>query len=55
MLGTVMVCCFFEIIFSFVPKHILRKLFPPVVSGTSIVLLGTSLAGAFTRPLLTST
>jgi len=45
MLGTTMVCCFLEIFLSFMPKPLLRKLFPPIVTGPSIMLTGAGLTG----------
>lgn len=45
-LGTVLVCCFYQIFVSFVPSRVLRRVFPPVVTGTCLVLLGSALIGA---------
>jgi len=45
MLGTTMVCCLFEIVLSFVPKGALRKLFPPIVTGPAVMLIGAGLTG----------
>eukprot|EP00271_Cylindrocystis_brebissonii_P023449 TRINITY_DN9731_c0_g1_i1.p1 TRINITY_DN9731_c0_g1~~TRINITY_DN9731_c0_g1_i1.p1 ORF type:complete len:633 (+),score=99.93 TRINITY_DN9731_c0_g1_i1:213-2111(+) len=42
-LGTVCVCCFVEILLSFAPPKVLRRLFPPVVSGTTVILIGFAL------------
>ncbi|KAI7859300.1 permease family-domain-containing protein [Circinella umbellata] len=41
-LGTSMVCSLFEIFMSFLPPKVLKKLFPPIVSGTTIFLIGCS-------------
>ncbi|GAN08690.1 purine permease [Mucor ambiguus] len=41
-LGTSMVCSFFEIGMSFLPPKTIRRLFPPIVSGTTILLIGCS-------------
>ncbi|KAI9480939.1 MAG: permease family-domain-containing protein [Benjaminiella poitrasii] len=41
-LGTAMVCSFFEIGMSFLPPKTIRRLFPPIVSGTTILLIGCS-------------
>lgn len=45
-LGTILVCCFYQIGVSFVPSRVLRRLFPPVVTGSCLVLLGTALIGS---------
>lgn len=45
MLGTVMVCSFLEIFLSFVPVSALKRAFPPVVSGTTVMLIGVALTG----------
>ena len=37
-----MVCSLFEIFMSFLPPKVLKKLFPPMVSGTTIFLIGCS-------------
>jgi xanthine/uracil permease len=41
-LGTAMVCSFFEIGMSFLPPKTIKRLFPPIVSGTTILLIGCS-------------
>ncbi|KAG0747877.1 hypothetical protein G6F16_001640 [Rhizopus arrhizus] len=41
-LGTSMVCSFFEIGMSFLPPKTIRRLFPPIVSGSTILLIGCS-------------
>ncbi|KAI8980999.1 permease family-domain-containing protein [Pilobolus umbonatus] len=41
-LGTSMVCSLFEIGMSFLPPKTIRRLFPPIVSGTTIFLIGCS-------------
>ncbi|KAL0959256.1 hypothetical protein HGRIS_014527 [Hohenbuehelia grisea] len=45
LLGTSLICSFFEIIISFFPARILRRIFPPLVTGTVILLVGASLVG----------
>lgn len=42
-LGTSIVCALLEILLSFIPARILRKLFPPVVTGPVVFLIGMSL------------
>lgn len=44
-LGTVLVASLFEICLSFIPRQTLRKLFPPIVTGTCVCLIGASLSG----------
>ncbi|KAL0083605.1 permease family-domain-containing protein [Phycomyces blakesleeanus] len=41
-LGTSMVCSFFEIGMSFLPPKMIKRIFPPIVSGTTILLIGCS-------------
>lgn len=41
-LGTAMVCSLFEMGMSFLPPKTIRRLFPPIVSGTTILLIGCS-------------
>lgn len=45
MLGTTMVCCLIEVILAFMPRNVLRKLFPPIVTGPAIMLIGAGLTG----------
>jgi len=42
-LGTAMVASLFEIVISFMPPWLLRKLFPPVVTGSAVMLIGGGL------------
>jgi len=44
-LGTVLVASLLEIALSFIPPQKLRKLFPPVVTGTCVTLIGAALSG----------
>lgn len=44
-LGTSLICSFLEMFLSFVPVRILQRIFPPMVTGTVIVLIGASLIG----------
>lgn len=46
LLGTSLVCSFLEIGMSFVDPRVLRRVFPPLVTGTVILLIGTSLIGS---------
>ncbi|KAI0068480.1 Xanthine/uracil permease [Artomyces pyxidatus] len=45
-LGTSMVACFLEIGMSFLPPRTLQRIFPPMVTGTVILLIGASLIGS---------
>ena len=45
-LGTCLVASLTEICISFVPPRYLKKLFPPVVSGTCVTLIGAGLIGS---------
>ncbi|KAI8078963.1 Xanthine/uracil/vitamin C permease [Gilbertella persicaria] len=42
-LGTQMLCALLNICISFLPHRVLRKLFPKIVTGTVLVVIGTSL------------
>ncbi|KAL4245118.1 nucleobase:cation symporter-2 (NCS2) family protein [Abortiporus biennis] len=44
-LGTSIICSFLEIFMSFVSPRTLKKIFPPMVTGTVILLIGASLIG----------
>lgn len=44
--GTSLVCSFLEIALSFVRPRVLQRIFPPLVTGTVILLIGASLVGA---------
>lgn len=44
-LGTSMVCAFLEVAMAFMPVRILQRIFPPMVTGTVILLIGASLIG----------
>eukprot|EP00250_Pteridium_aquilinum_P005918 c15934_g1_i1 orf=83-2062(+) len=42
-LGTVLVVCWFQIAISFLSPATVRRIFPPVVTGTCLILVGVSL------------
>ncbi|CAM9517540.1 unnamed protein product [Choristocarpus tenellus] len=44
-LGTVLVCAWLEIALAFVKPKIIKKIFPPVVTGTTVFLIGAELIG----------
>jgi len=37
----ILVCCWLQVLISFMPLKVLRRLFPPVVSGVTVILIGT--------------
>ncbi|RUO96318.1 permease family-domain-containing protein, partial [Jimgerdemannia flammicorona] len=45
-LGTSAVCAFLEIGLSFLPPKVLKRIFPPIVTGTTVFLIGVSLITA---------
>eukprot|EP00746_Dinoflagellata_sp_MGD_P153325 gnl/MRDRNA2_/MRDRNA2_84190_c0_seq1.p1 gnl/MRDRNA2_/MRDRNA2_84190_c0~~gnl/MRDRNA2_/MRDRNA2_84190_c0_seq1.p1 ORF type:complete len:693 (+),score=143.43 gnl/MRDRNA2_/MRDRNA2_84190_c0_seq1:234-2081(+) len=45
-LGTCMVAALFEIIIAMLPPRLIKKIFPPVVTGTAVMLIGGGLIGA---------
>ncbi|KAF8602016.1 xanthine/uracil permease [Ceratobasidium sp. AG-I] len=45
LLGTSLICSFLEMGMAFVPPKKLKKIFPPLVTGTVILLIGASLIG----------
>ncbi|KAH9949035.1 xanthine/uracil permease [Amylocystis lapponica] len=44
--GTSLICSFLEIFMSFVPPRTLQRIFPPMVTGTVILMIGASLIGS---------
>lgn len=45
-LGTCLVACLLEVVISLLPAWLIKKLFPPVVTGSVIMLIGGGLIGA---------
>ncbi|KAG2115491.1 xanthine uracil permease [Suillus clintonianus] len=45
-LGTALICAFLEIGLSFLPPRVLRRIFPPMVTGTFILMIGSTLVGS---------
>lgn len=43
MLGTIALCAVWPICLSFLPHRALRKVFPPIVTGVTIFLIGANL------------
>ena len=46
MLGTSMVCCLLELGFSFFPIDFIKRLFPPLITSMTVILLGIGLCGS---------
>ena len=46
MLGTTAVCSLMPIVISFIPFRILKRVFPPVVTAVTIMLIGIELTSA---------
>ena len=44
-LGTACICSLLEIILSFAPAKVLKRVFPPLVTGPTVVLIGVNLIG----------
>ena len=45
MLGTSMVCCLLEVFFSVLPIRVIKKIFPPIVTAVTVILIGVALTG----------
>ena len=45
LLGTSMVCCLVEVIFSALPIRYIKRLFPPLVTCVTVILIGVALTG----------
>jgi xanthine/uracil permease len=43
LLGTAACCALLEIVISFLPPKVLQKIFPPIVTGPTVMLIGISL------------
>lgn len=44
-MGVIMVACFTTIAISFLPPRAVRRIFPPMVTGVTIFLIGAALIG----------
>ncbi|KAK7202633.1 purine permease [Myxozyma melibiosi] len=44
-IGTACLCALLEVLLSFTPPQILKKLFPPLVTGPTVLLIGVHLVG----------
>jgi NCS2 family nucleobase:cation symporter-2 len=45
MLGTSMLCCLLELFFSVMPLLWVKKIFPPIVTSITVILIGVALTG----------
>ncbi|KAJ6620131.1 xanthine/uracil permease [Mycena sp. CBHHK59/15] len=45
LLGTSLICAFLEMFIAFVPPRVLKRVFPPMVTGTVVLLIGAGLIG----------
>jgi xanthine/uracil permease len=45
MMGTCAICCIVPLLISFLPYKIIKRVFPPVVLGVTIMLIGIKLVG----------
>ena len=45
LLGTSMVCCLLELFFSCLPVHHIKRIFPPLVTSITVILIGVALVG----------
>ncbi|KYG41431.1 hypothetical protein M433DRAFT_7958 [Acidomyces richmondensis BFW] len=46
LIGTACICGLLEVALSFTPPKILKKVFPPIVTGPTVLLIGVSLIGS---------
>jgi xanthine/uracil permease len=46
LIGTAALCSLVEIALSFLPPRMLQKIFPPIVTGPTVLLIGVDLIGA---------
>ena len=44
-LGTQITCCWLAVLLSFMPPRMLKRCFPPMVTGVTIFLIGAGLIG----------
>ncbi|KAJ7510694.1 xanthine/uracil permease [Mycena galericulata] len=45
LLGTSLICSFLEMFMAFVPASVLKRIFPPMITGTVVFLIGAGLVG----------
>jgi NCS2 family nucleobase:cation symporter-2 len=46
MLGTTMITALLELALSFLPRNVLKRMFPPLVCSITVMLIGLSLVGS---------
>lgn len=46
LIGTAALCSLIEIAISFLPPRVIKKVFPPIVTGPTVLLIGVDLIGA---------
>ena len=46
LIGTAALCSLIEIAISFLPPKVIKKVFPPIVTGPTVLLIGVDLIGA---------
>lgn len=51
-LGTAAVCSLIEILISFIPPKIMLRIFPPIVTGPTVLLIGVHLIETGVRALV---
>ncbi|CDW99738.1 hypothetical protein [Sporisorium scitamineum] len=52
LLGTAAVCALLEVMLSFLPVRVLKKMFPPLITGTVVMFIGVKLVGESAIPSL---
>jgi len=45
MIGTALLCSIYQVFLSFVPPRILKRTFPPLITGITVMLIGLTLTG----------
>jgi uric acid-xanthine permease len=45
MIGTSLVCCLLELFFSFIPIKYIKRIFPPITTAVTVILIGVALIG----------
>ena len=53
-LGTQITCCWLAVLLSFMPPRMLKRCFPPMVTGLTIFLIGAGLIGSGLKVSLTA-
>jgi uric acid-xanthine permease len=45
LIGTSLVCCLLELFFSFIPIKYIKRIFPPITTSITVILIGVALIG----------